>query len=1213
MIKRHTICQKKPTAESMEIISMGGGAETDKALTLCQRASSSTASGSSAWVGEEKMSRHLHPDNRQAAAKHQDDQHGSRRRKCQGTYVLTTGKQQQGIRIISMVRRGEIVEALTCCQQASSSKASGSSAWFDEEKSSRHLLPVNRRAAARHQDHQHGSTRRNRPGTYPLSTGEQQQGIRIISMVRRGEIVQALTLCQQANSSKASGSSAWFDEEKSSRHLLPVNRRAAARHQDHQHGSTRRNRPGTYLLSTGEQQQGIRIISMVRRGEIVEALTSCQQASSSKASGSSAWFDEEKSSRHLQAVNMQAAARHQDHQHGSTRRNRPGTYPLSTGEQQQGIRIISMVRRGEIVEALTSCQQASSSKASGSSAWFDEEKSSKHLPSVNRRAAARHQDHQHGSTGRNRRGTYFLSTGEQQQGIRIISMVRRGEIVEALTHCQQASSSKASGSSAWFDEEKSSRHLPSVNRRAAARHQDHQHGSTRRNRPGTYPLSTGEQQQGIRIISMVRRGEIVEALTSCQQASTSKASGSSAWFDEEKSSRHLPTVNRRAAARHQDHQHGSTRRNRRGTYFLSTGEQQQGIRIISMVRRGEIVQALTCCQQASSSKASGSSAWFDEEKSSKHLPSVNRRAPARHQDHQHGSTRRNRPGTYPLSTGEQQQGIRIISMVRRGEIVEALTSCQQASSSKASGSSAWFDEEKSSRHLLAVNRRAAARHQDHQHGSTRRNRRGTYFLSTGEQQQGIRIISMVRRGEIVQALTHCQQASSSKASGSSAWFDEEKSSRHIRPVNRRAAARHQDHQHGSTRRNRPGTYFLSTGEQQQGIRIISMVRRGEIVEALTSCQQASSSKASGSSAWFDEEKSSRHLPSVNRRAAARHQDHQHGSTRRNRPGTYPLSTGEQQQGIRIISMVRRGEIVEALTSCQQASTSKASGSSAWFDEEKSSRHLPTVNRRAAARHQDHQHGSTRRNRRGTYFLSTGEHQQGIRIISMVRRGEIVQALTCCQQASSSKASGSSAWFDEEKSSKHLPSVNRRAAARHQDHQHGSTRRNRRGTYPLSTGEQQQGIRIISMVRRGEIVQALTHCQQASSSKASGSSAWFDEEKSSRHLRSVNRQAVARRENDQHGSTRKHSRGTYPLSTCKQQQTISIVHTVFELQKTQSYQLSSKHNYNEGKIQNVYIVCSAIFTIREYHYHRIVIFNHSLSDLEMRKPLSYVKLVRSIIS
>src|SRR6266403_1077075 len=116
-------------------------------------------------------------------------------------------------------------------------------------------------------------------------------------MVRRGEIVEALTCCQQASSSKASGSSAWFDEAKSSRHLLSVNRQVAARHQDHQHGSTRRNRRGTDLLSTGKQQQGIRIISMVRRGEIIEALTSCQQASSSKASRSSAWFDEKKSSR----------------------------------------------------------------------------------------------------------------------------------------------------------------------------------------------------------------------------------------------------------------------------------------------------------------------------------------------------------------------------------------------------------------------------------------------------------------------------------------------------------------------------------------------------------------------------------------------------------------------------------------------------------------------------------------------------------------------------------------------------------------------------------------------------------------------------------------------------------------------------------------------------------------------------------------------------
>ncbi|KAG1719506.1 hypothetical protein EDB19DRAFT_1971545 [Suillus lakei] len=226
-------------------------------------------------------------------------------------------------------------------------------------------------------------------------------------MVRGGKIVKALTICQQGSSSKASASSAWF-EEKSSRHLRPVNRQVAARHQYNQHGM---------------QRKGIRIIT---------------------------WFGEEKSSRHLLSVNMQAAARNQDHQHG---------------KQQQRIRIISMGRGGIIVEALTLCQQAGGSKASGSSAWVEE--------------------------------------GKQQQGIRIISMVRGGEIFEALTVCHQASSSKASGSSAWFEEEKYSRHLQSVNRQAAATHQDHQHGSRRRNRRGTHRLSPGKQQQGISIVQTV--------------------------------------------------------------------------------------------------------------------------------------------------------------------------------------------------------------------------------------------------------------------------------------------------------------------------------------------------------------------------------------------------------------------------------------------------------------------------------------------------------------------------------------------------------------------------------------------------------------------------------------------------------------------------------------------------------------------------------------
>ncbi|KAG2748047.1 hypothetical protein P692DRAFT_20738190 [Suillus brevipes Sb2] len=112
-----------------------------------------------------------------------------------------------------------------------------------------------------------------------------------------------------------------------------------------------------------------------------------------------------------------------------------------------------------------------------------------------------HGDHKHRSRTRNHRGTYLLSTGEQQRGMGIISM-------------------------AWAEDYKPSRHLPSVNRRAAARHGDLKHGSRTTNYRGTYNLSTGEQQQGMGIISMDRGPKTIEALTSYQQASSSEAWGS---------------------------------------------------------------------------------------------------------------------------------------------------------------------------------------------------------------------------------------------------------------------------------------------------------------------------------------------------------------------------------------------------------------------------------------------------------------------------------------------------------------------------------------------------------------------------------------------------------------------------------------------------------------------------------------------------------------
>ncbi|KAG2737555.1 hypothetical protein P692DRAFT_201874758 [Suillus brevipes Sb2] len=98
--------------------------------------------------------------------------------------------------------------------------------------------------------------------------------------------------------------------------------------------------------------------------------------------------------------------------------------------------------------------------------------------------------------------------------------------------------------------------------------------------------------------------------------------------EDHKPSRHLPTVNRRAAARDGDHKHGSRTTNHRGTYRLSTGgqqhgmglismgeqqqgmgmisEQQQGMVIISMGRGPQTIKALTDCQQEGSSNGWGS-------------------------------------------------------------------------------------------------------------------------------------------------------------------------------------------------------------------------------------------------------------------------------------------------------------------------------------------------------------------------------------------------------------------------------------------------------------------------------------------------------------------------------------------------------------------------------------------------------------------------------
>jgi len=49
----------------------------------------------------------------------------------------------------------------------------------------------------------------------------------------------------------------------------------------------------------------------------------------------------------------------------------------------------------------------------------------------------------HGLQTKNNQGAYILSTGKQQQGMGMMSMGRRLETIKALTHCQQASSSKA--------------------------------------------------------------------------------------------------------------------------------------------------------------------------------------------------------------------------------------------------------------------------------------------------------------------------------------------------------------------------------------------------------------------------------------------------------------------------------------------------------------------------------------------------------------------------------------------------------------------------------------------------------------------------------------------------------------------------------------------------------------------------------------------------
>ncbi|KAG1747901.1 uncharacterized protein EDB91DRAFT_1115400 [Suillus paluster] len=305
-----------------------------------------------------------------------------------------------------------------------------------------------------------------------------------------------------------------------------------------------------------------------------------------------------------------------------------------------------------------------------------------HLPSIEEPGVARYQDHQDWLRTRNHQGTYFLSTGQEQQEIRTIRIGSGQETIKALTRCQQARSSKGSGPSGLVQDKKPSRHLPAVNRPGAARGQDHQDWFRTRNHQGTYLLSTGQEQQGIRTIRIGSGQETIKALTSCQQARSSKGSGPSGLVQDKKPSRHLHAVNRPGAARDQDHQDWFRTRNHQGTYMLSTGQEQQGIRTIRIGSGQETIKALTHCQQARSSKGSGPSGLVQDKKPSRHLLAVNRPGAARDQDHQDWFRTRNHQGTHPLSTGQEQQGIRTIRIDSGPETIKALTRCQQARSSK---------------------------------------------------------------------------------------------------------------------------------------------------------------------------------------------------------------------------------------------------------------------------------------------------------------------------------------------------------------------------------------------------------------------------------------------------------------------------------------------------------------------------------------------------
>jgi len=86
--------------------------------------------------------------------------------------------------------------------------------------------------------------------------------------------------------------------------------------------------------------------------------------------------------------------------------------------------------------------------------------------------------------------------------------IRQYEILNSITHCVIWM---------WL-----SRHLPAVNRRAAARHGDDEHVSMTRNHQGTYRLLTGEQQRGMEMMSMGRRLETIKSLTFYQQESSSE-------------------------------------------------------------------------------------------------------------------------------------------------------------------------------------------------------------------------------------------------------------------------------------------------------------------------------------------------------------------------------------------------------------------------------------------------------------------------------------------------------------------------------------------------------------------------------------------------------------------------------------------------------------------------------------------------------------------